>query len=86
MTTTVQAQSLLLVCGLSKKCIRTIAPKPNVVAKSNVVAKPDAWKAFAIEQNLNEEYFYFDRHKVKNILVMKGCTGLGLDVPRRNLL
>jgi hypothetical protein len=44
---------------------RTIAPKPDVVAKSDVVAKPDAWKAFAIEQNLNEEYFYFDRHKVK---------------------
>ncbi len=63
--TTVQAQSLLLVCGLSKKCCRTIAPKPDVVAKSDVVAKPDALKAFAIEQNLNEEYFYFDRHKVK---------------------
>jgi hypothetical protein len=63
--TTLQAHSLLLVCGLSKKCCRTIAPKPDVVAKSDAVAKPDAWKAFAIQQNLNEEYFYFARHKVQ---------------------
>jgi hypothetical protein len=62
---TVKAQSLLLVCDLSKKCRRTIAPKPDVVAKADVVAKPGTWTAFAIAQNLNEEYFYFDRHKVK---------------------
>jgi hypothetical protein len=35
--------------------------------ENKIQAKPNrhGWEIFAVEQNLKEEYFYFDRHKVK---------------------
>jgi hypothetical protein len=64
-----QSDQLLLLCGLSMEW------KPSHNNKSDgdnkqenkIQAKPNchAWEIFAVEQNLKEGYFYFDRHNVK---------------------
>jgi hypothetical protein len=86
-----QSDQLLLLCGLSMEW------KPSHNNKSDgdnkqenkIQAKPNrhAWEIFAVEQNLKEEYFYFDRHKVKEHTGDQKVywLGVGLSSPKRFL-
>jgi hypothetical protein len=63
-----QSDQLLLVCGLSMKWKPRHNNKSDGDEKQNKIqAKPNrhAWEIFAVEHNLMEEYFYFNRHQVK---------------------
>ena len=63
-----KTECLLLVCGLSKRWVSTKSQKGDAGGEiQEFLVKPEvhAWEVFAIEQNLKQEYFYFDRYKVK---------------------
>jgi hypothetical protein len=63
--TSEQTERLLLVCGLSRKKWRPSSSGGLQEVGFYSVVSPDAWEAFAVDQNLKAGYFYFDRHKVK---------------------
>jgi hypothetical protein len=62
-----QSDQLLLVYGLSMKWKPSHSNKSDGDKQNKIQAKPNrhAWELFAVEHNLMEEYFYLDRHQVK---------------------
>jgi lipid II:glycine glycyltransferase (peptidoglycan interpeptide bridge formation enzyme) len=68
--TSAQTERLMLVCGLSKKKWRAETKSQSSSGGLQevgfyCVVSPDAWEAFAVEQNRKAGYFYFDCYKVK---------------------